>query len=228
MSAAVVEIAPSILAADFARLGVQVNQAESGGATFLHIDVMDGHFVPNISIGIPVVESLRKHTPMVLDCHLMVSDPDAFIDPFCKAGAQMITVHQEACTHLARTLGLIADLGAAPGVALNPATPVFLLEEVLAQVRQVLVMTVNPGFGGQKFIASAMGKIERLDRIRAERGLDFLIQADGGVTTANARALAEAGCDILVAGSSVFGTDDVTGNVIALSDCANRSAPVRA
>ena len=223
-----VEISPSILAADFARLGEEVDAAARGGARSLHVDVMDGHFVPNISIGIPVVRSLRAHTDLVLDCHLMVSNPDAYLGPFREAGARMITVHQEACRHLARTLDAIRDLGAAPGVALNPGTPLGALEEILPLASHVLVMSVNPGFGGQEFIGSALDKIARLRRIRLERSLGFRIQVDGGVNAGNAGALANAGCDILVAGSSVFGRGDPEEAVRSLADRANPAALFRA
>lgn len=223
-----VEISPSILAADFARLGDQVDAVARGGARMVHVDVMDGRFVPNISIGVPIVESLSRHTELLLDCHLMVERPDAFLEPFRRAGAWMITVHQEACPHLARTLDVIRGLGAAAGVALNPATPLSALEEILPAADLVLVMSVNPGFGGQVFIESAVGKVARLAAIREERGLDFRIQVDGGVGAGNAQRLGAAGCDILVAGSSVFGGSDPAAAVRDLREKANLPATSRA
>ncbi len=187
----------------------------------LHLDVMDGRFVPNISIGIPVVESLRGHTELLLDCHLMVSEPEPYLGPFRQAGAGTITVHQEACVHLGRTLGVIRDLGATAGVALNPGTPLGTLEEVLPDVGLVLIMSVHPGFGGQTFLPSSLDKVRRLHRIRRDRGLAFRIQVDGGIDPGNARDLAEAGCDILVVGSSVFGSGDIAEAVRSLSGIAN-------
>lgn len=222
------EISPSILAADFTRLGEQVEAVARGGARMLHVDVMDGHFVPNISIGIPVVQSLSRSTDLVLDCHLMVARPEPFLEPFVAAGAGMVTVHQEACPHLGRAVDQIKSLGATAGVALNPATPLSTLEEILPDVDLVLVMSVNPGFGGQPFLAASLPKIARLDRERRERGLSFKIQVDGGVTAANAADLAAAGCDILVAGSSVFGAADAGAAMRELSDQANLPALVRA
>ncbi len=223
-----VEISPSILAADFARLGEQVEAAAHGGARMLHVDVMDGHFVPNISIGVPVVESLGQHTDLILDCHLMVERPDPYLLPFYRAGARMITVHQEACPHLARTLDVIRELGAAAGVALNPATPLSMLEEILPLADLVLIMSVNPGFGGQQFMDSAYGRVARLKKMRSDHALGFRIQVDGGVNSGNARRLAAAGCDILVAGSSVFGHGDVAAAVRGLSECANLPAAATA
>ncbi len=184
-----VEISPSILAADFANLGQQVKEAERGGAQMLHFDVMDGHFVPNISIGVPVLASLRRATGLVLDCHLMVANPGAYTGAFIDAGAEMVTVHQEACLHLGREIARIRDRGAAAGVALNPATPLSTLDEILPEVDLVLLMSVNPGFGGQSFIPSSLDKVERLDSIRRQRGLNFRIQVDGGVNGENAGPL---------------------------------------
>ena len=218
------EISPSILAADFARLGEQVDEAAHGGARMLHVDVMDGHFVPNISIGVPVVKSLRLRTDLVLDCHLMISNPDNYLDAFANAGARIVTVHQEACPHLGRTVNRIKELGAAAGVALNPATPLATLEEVLPEADLVLVMSVHPGFGGQSFLPSSLDKINRLNHVRQRRGLNFRIQVDGGVNVDNAGPLREAGCDILVAGSSVFRTGDIAGAVRGLADRANLPA----
>lgn len=222
------EISPSILAADFAVLGEQVRQAELGGAQMLHVDVMDGHFVPNISIGIPVVESLARSTDSVLDCHLMVTRPEDYTRAFVDAGAKMVTVHQETCPHLGRIIGQIQASGAAAGVALNPATPLNTLDEVLADVDLVLIMSVHPGFGGQSFLPTSLDKVRRLSELRRQAGYKFRIQVDGGVNMDNAELLAAAGCDILVAGSSVFGADDIAEAVRALSARANLPALVNA
>jgi len=203
-----VEVLPSILSADFARLGEDVAKVERAGASVLHVDVMDGHFVPNISIGVPVVECLRKVTKLKLDVHLMIANADKYVPVFIQAGADRILVHQEACPHLDRTLHLIQSEGAAAGVVLNPGTPVATLSEVLEVVDQVLIMSVNPGFGGQKFIANSLHKIRDLARRRKELGRDFVIEIDGGVSLENAAELVRAGCDWLVAGSSIFHTDD--------------------
>jgi ribulose-phosphate 3-epimerase len=203
-----VQIAPSILASDFAHLADQVRAVEHGGAEILHVDVMDGHFVPNITVGPPVVACLRKATRLVLDCHLMISDPDQHVGAFCEAGAGMVSVHQEACVHLDRTLNHIRACGAAPGVVINPATPVETLAEVLAIVDYVLVMSVNPGFGGQEFIPRTLDKIRRLAAIRERQGLDFRIEIDGGVELHNVAEVVRAGVDIVVAGTSVFHTPD--------------------
>jgi len=203
-----VEVLPSILSADFARLGEDVARVERAGASVLHVDVMDGHFVPNISIGVPVVESLRKVTKLKLDVHLMISDADKYAPVFIQAGADRILVHQEACPHLDRTLRMIQSEGAAAGVVLNPGTPVATLSEVLDVVDQVLVMSVNPGFGGQKFIPNSLHKIRYLARRRKELGRDFVIEIDGGVSLENASEIVRAGCDWLVAGSSIFHTED--------------------
>ena len=203
-----VEILPSILAADFARLGEEIAKVERAGASILHVDVMDGHFVPNISIGIPVVESIRKVTRLKLDVHLMITDPDKYAPEFIKAGADHVLVHQEACTHLDRTLRIIRDDGALAGVVLNPATPIATLNEVLPLVDHVLIMSVNPGFGGQTFIPNALNKIRALAWKRKELGLNFAIEIDGGVALDNAADIVRAGCDWLVAGSSIFHTPD--------------------
>jgi ribulose-phosphate 3-epimerase len=184
----------------------EVRAVEAAGVSMLHCDVMDGHFVPNISLGPPVVESLRRATHLKLDVHLMITDPDQYAPAFAKAGAQMISVHQEACRHLNRSLNLLKDLGVKAGVVINPGTPVCTLFEVLDIVDYVLVMSVNPGFGGQKFIPGSLRKIQELDRIRSERGLQYAIEIDGGVTAANTADIVKAGCDWLVVGSSVFHT----------------------
>ena len=203
-----VQIAPSILSADFSRLGEQVETVKSGGASMLHVDVMDGRFVPNISIGVPVVRSLRAATDLILDCHLMIEEPDRYVPAFIEAGAQMISVHQEACPHLDRSVQLIRDLGAQAGVVLNPATPVHLLDDLLGSLDFVLIMSVNPGFGGQRLLPYTLDKVRRLAELREERGLSYRIEIDGGVTLDNLSAIVEAGCDIVVAGSSIFGTVD--------------------
>lgn len=201
-------IAPSILSADFAALGNEISAVENAGADWIHVDVMDGHFVPNITIGPIVVESLKRQTKLPLDVHLMISDPDKYISAFVKAGANYVTVHQETLNHLHRTLGVIHDLGARAGVSINPGTPVESLSEILPHLDLVLVMTVNPGFGGQKFIDTCLGKIEKLAKWRKERGLNFLIEADGGIAENTAEAVSRAGCDVFVAGSAIFNTKD--------------------
>jgi len=199
-----IELAASILSADFARLGAEAQAAVEGGATVLHVDIMDGHFVPNLTIGPPVVASLRKISQVPLDCHLMIERPDEFIPVFAEAGVDWISVHQEACTHLDRTLHLIASHGCKPGVVINPATPIHVLDEVLPLVHHVLVMSVNPGFGGQTFIQSSLKKIASLSKIRESRRLQFRIEVDGGVHHNTAATIVRAGAEILVAGSAVF------------------------
>jgi len=207
-----IELAASILSADFARLADQVRAATEGGATVVHVDVMDGHFVPNITIGPPVVKSLRKATELPLDCHLMIENPDQYIPDFAAAGADWISVHQEACRHLNRTLHLIRDHDVSPGVVINPATPVEMLSEVLDLVDYVLVMSVNPGFGGQKFIPGAVHKIRRLAELRAERRLNYRIEVDGGIAVDTVGDVVRAGAEILVAGNAVFGHGDPKSN----------------
>lgn len=199
-----IEVAASILSADFARLGEQVQGAVAGGATVLHLDVMDGHFVPNIAIGPAVVASLRKVSSVPLDCHLMIEQPDQFIPAFAEAGADWIAVHQEACVHLHRTLQVISSHGCKPGAVINPATPVSALDEILPLVHHVLIMSVNPGFGGQTFIPASLRKIEQLAKIRESRGLQFRIEVDGGVHYDTVAELVRAGAEILVAGSAIF------------------------
>ncbi len=201
-----IEILPSILAADFTRLGEQVAQVESAGARMLHVDVMDGHFVPNLTLGPPVVESLRKATRLVLDVHLMIEDPDHFAPIFIQAGANQVLVHQEACRNLDRTLHMIREHGAKAGVVINPATPVGLLDEVLEIVDSVLVMSVNPGFGGQEFIPNSLNKVRQLAARRRERRLHFAIEIDGGITLENVADAVRAGVDWVVAGTSIFHT----------------------
>jgi ribulose-phosphate 3-epimerase len=203
-----IELAFSILASDFAHLADEIAAAERGGGTIVHVDVMDGHFVPNITFGPPMVKAIRPITRLPLDCHLMIENPDAFIADFAAAGADMISVHQEVCRHLHRTLQLIAQHNVKPGVVLNPATPVETLIEVLPMVHYVLVMSVNPGFGGQKFLPLALGKIARLAELRAEMGLNFRIEVDGGVAHDTVAQVVQAGADMLVAGSAVFAPGD--------------------
>lgn len=215
-----VEIAPSILAANFACLGDGIAAVERGGAEMLHVDVMDGHFVPNISIGVPVVASLRKATRMTLDVHLMIESPETYIPAFAEAGADMISVHEEATPHLDRALSLIREHGCKPGAVINPATPVAALSEVLGIVDHVLVMSVNPGFGGQKFIAGALGKIRELKRIRESYNHTFRIEVDGGVGPDNVAELVRAGAEILVAGTSIFHTPDIAEAVRSLKRMA--------
>jgi len=219
-----IELAPSILSADFARLGEQVRTAAAGGAHVIHVDVMDGHFVPNLTIGPPVVKSLRKVTDLPLDCHLMIENPDEFIPAFADAGVNWISVHQEACRHLNRTLYLIKSHGCLAGVVINPATPVETLSEVLDIVDYVLVMSVNPGFGAQKFIPSTMHKMRRLTEIRRQRGLDYRIEVDGGVALDTVADVVRAGAEILVAGNAVFGSGDPKKNAEALLRAATEAA----
>ncbi|HKW93176.1 MAG TPA: ribulose-phosphate 3-epimerase [Methylomirabilota bacterium] len=199
-------IAPSILSADFTALGDAIARVEAAGADQLHVDVMDGHFVPNLTIGPPVIESIRKRTRLPLDVHLMIEEPERWIETYVRAGADYLTVHAEACAHLQRALTLIRETGARSGVALNPSTPPEVLQYVLDDLDLVLVMSVNPGFGGQSFIPRAYDKIRRLRAMLGTR--DVLVSVDGGVKAANAGALARAGATVLVAGSSVFGTAD--------------------
>lgn len=202
------EIAPSILSADFTRLSEEITAAAAGGAKMLHIDVMDGHFVPNITIGLPVVKSLRKITDMVLDCHLMISEPGRYAVEFVKAGADMVSVHVEADDHLQRTLTAIRETGAKAGVAINPGTPLDVLAEVLPYADFILLMSVNPGFGGQKFVPTMLDKLRRLKNIIDERGLAVGIEIDGGIDETNIGDIVEAGAGMVVAGSAVFGGGD--------------------
>ncbi|MGD0941287.1 MAG: ribulose-phosphate 3-epimerase [Terracidiphilus sp.] len=219
-----VELLPSILSADFAHLADQVAAAQRGGGTVIHVDVMDGHFVPNITLGPPVVKSLRKCTPLPLDCHLMIENPDQFIPAFAEAGANWVSVHYEACPHLHRSLELIAHHGMKPGVVINPATRVELLTEILPMVHHVLVMSVNPGFGGQQFIEFSLDKIRRLAAIRQELGLAFRIEVDGGVAHDTVARVVQAGAELLVAGNAIFGAGHPEQDARALLAVAREAA----
>ncbi|MGB6384696.1 MAG: ribulose-phosphate 3-epimerase [Terriglobales bacterium] len=221
-----IDLAPSILAADFAHLADQIERATAGGGSVIHVDIMDGHFVPNLTLGPPVVKSLRRATRLPLDCHLMIENPDLFIPEFADAGADWISVHQEACRHLNRTLNLIKQHNCRAGVVINPATPVETLSEVLDIVDYVLVMSVNPGFGGQKFIPTTLHKMTRLAEIRARNGYQFRIEVDGGVALDTVTDVVRAGAEILVAGSAVFGEGDPKTNAQTLLEAA-RSASLQ-
>ena len=222
MAARRVRIGPSILAADFLRLGEQIAEAEAAGADFVHVDVMDGRFVPNISIGLPVLEAVRRATKLPVDVHLMIAEPERYAARFVAAGADLVTVHVEACDHLHGTLRAIADAGATPSVTLNPATPLSALEEAIPLVGQVLVMSVNPGFGGQSFIPEMLDKISRLRAILDKRNPTCLLEVDGGVNDANVHQVVAAGADSLVIGSAVFATDGTVQQAIAaLRQAAN-------
>jgi ribulose-phosphate 3-epimerase len=199
------EIAPSILSADFTRLAEEINAVKAGGANILHVDVMDGHFVPNITIGLPVVKSIRNATDMTIDTHLMIAEPGRYAVKFVEAGADMVSVHVEADDHLHRTLTAIREAGAEAGVAINPATPLVALEEALPYADFVLLMSVNPGFGGQKFVPTSLDKLRRLRQMIVERGLKTKIEIDGGIDASNISTIVDAGAEIIVAGSAVFG-----------------------
>jgi len=222
-----IEIAPSILAANFARLGEEIRAVEEGGADVIHVDVMDGHFVPNITIGIPVVASLSKATRLPLDVHLMIERPEEYIEDFVRAGASRVLIHQEATVHLDRALSMIRELGAQAGAAINPATPIVMLTDVLDKVDTVLVMSVNPGFGGQKFIPGSLEKIRQLNQWRARYNGAFRIEVDGGVDAQNAVELAQAGANTFVAGTSIFHTPDPVGAVRQLRKLATEALSQR-
>jgi ribulose-phosphate 3-epimerase len=214
-------IAPSILSADFARLGEEIRAVEAAGADWIHVDVMDGHFVPNITFGPVMVEAARRVTRLPLDVHLMITDPDRFIPDFARAGASSISVHVETCTHLHRTVHLIRDSGAKPGAVLNPATPVEALEWIIADVDFVLLMGVNPGFGGQAFIPGTLDKLRAVRRLIAARGLQTLIEVDGGVSARTIGGMAAAGADVFVAGSAIFGSGDYPAAIRSLKEPIN-------
>lgn len=217
-----IQIAPSILSADFTRLGQQVREVEDAGAGILHVDVMDGHFVPNISIGIPVVESLRPITKLPIDTHLMISEADRYIERFAKAGADMISVHVEAVPHLHRSLDLIHNLGCKAGVVLNPGTSLSSLDEILPYTDFILIMSVNPGFGGQKFIKSSIQKISNLRKMIQDRGLNVHIEVDGGIDMTTAPLVTEAGAEWLVAGSAIFCAPSPGEAVVQMQKVANQ------
>jgi len=219
-----VELCASILSADFARLAEEVAAAERGGATVIHVDIMDGHFVPNLTIGPPVVKCLRNATRLPLDCHLMVENADDLIEPLAEAGANWVIVHYEACRHLHRTLQLIAHHGMRPAVVINPATRVDMLIEVLPMVHHVLIMSVNPGFGGQEFIPFSLDKIRALVKMRQELGLGFRIEVDGGVAHDTVAQVVQAGADLLVAGNAVFGEGHAERDARVLLEAARQAA----
>ncbi|MBL8170366.1 MAG: ribulose-phosphate 3-epimerase [Acidobacteria bacterium] len=220
-----VEIAPSILSADFTRLGEQIAAVEQAGASYIHVDVMDGHFVPNLTLGPFIVEWVRRATNLPIDTHLMIEDPDKFIGAFAKAGANLISVHPEATYHLHRTVHFIRDAGCQAGVVLNPATPLAMIEDVLADVNYVLLMSVNPGFGGQKFISASLDKLRRLRELIRQRNPQVRIEIDGGIGVETAGDVVAAGAEILVAGSAIFGQPDPGQAVQALIRAA--SVPIR-
>ena len=222
-----VELLPSILSADFAYLADEVQAAEAGGGTVIHFDVMDGHFVPNLTIGTPVLESLRKVTELPIDCHMMIDNPNDFVQLFAEAGANWMSVHYEACRHLHRTLEHIAEHGMRPGVVINPATEEELLIPVLGMVHHVLVMSVNPGFGGQSFIPYSLKKIRRLKELRQELGLTYRIEVDGGVAHDTIAQVVEAGAELLVAGSAVFANGRAEQNARELLQAAQLAAAER-
>ena len=219
-----VELVPSILSADFAHLADEIAAAERGGGTVIHVDVMDGHFVPNMTLGPPVVKSLRKATKLPLDCHLMIDNPNDFIPAFADSGADWVSVHYEVCPHLHRTLELILHHGMKPGVVLNPATRVDLLQEILPMVHHVLIMSVNPGFGGQEFIPFSLQKIRTLARMREDLGLGFKIEVDGGVAHDTIAQVVQAGAELLVAGNAVFGAGAPERDARALLEAARAAA----
>ncbi len=221
------EILPSILSADFARLGDEISKVERAGISMLHLDIMDGHFVPNLTIGPPVVKSIRKITRLTLDVHLMISDPDKYAPLFIEAGADQVLVHQEVCPHLDRTLRMIQSEGARAGVVLNPSTPVATLMDVLDVADYVLIMSVNPGFGGQRFIPNALNKVRRLDALRKERRLQLPIEIDGGISLENLGDVVRAGVDWVVAGSAVFHSEDPEATVRQMQQTAAEALSVR-
>ena len=222
-----VQIVPSILAADFSRLASEIERVEQAGASMLHVDIMDGHFVPNITFGPAVVKAIRRVTRLTLDLHLMITDPDRFAPMFIEAGADQISVQQEACPHLDRTLNMIRSEGAKAGVVINPATPLAMIEEVLEVADFVLIMSVNPGFGGQPFIPRTLEKVRRLDRKRRDLGIPLKIEIDGGIGADNVAEVVRAGCDWIVTGTSVFHTPDPGAAWANLMAIAREASPVQ-
>ncbi len=222
-----IRIAPSVLAADFANLEAEVNRVMQGGADWIHLDVMDGHFVPNMTIGPAVIRSLRNITSLPLDTHLMISEPDRYLEAFREAGADILTVHVEACPHLHRTVQRIRELGARAGVSVNPATPTSLLRDIIADVDLVLVMTVNPGFGGQAFIPHSVQRIREVAALAEARGVQPFIEVDGGIDSATAPVVADAGANVLVAGSYIFGSPQPAEAIATLRDVASRAVAAR-
>ena len=216
-------IAPSILPADGGRLGSEIAAVEKAGADWIHVDVMDGHFVPNITMGPAIIAALRKTTKLPFDVHLMIKNPDSYVESFAAAGADYITVHVEAATHLHRTVELIKKAGKKAGVSLNPATPLSSIEEILPDIDLLLIMSVNPGFGGQQFIKNSLVKIKRANKMLAELPQKPLLEVDGGVNLSNISAIAQAGADVLVAGAAVFGTADYAQTIAALKIAANKT-----
>jgi len=219
-------IAPSILSADFARLAEEVARVEAAGADWLHVDVMDGHFVPNLTVGPPIVEALRKATKLPLDVHLMMTNPDQFIPEFAEAGADYVTVHVEACAHLHRTIQSIKERGVKAGVTLNPATSLATVEEILGEADLLLIMSVNPGFGGQQFIPSVLDKIARARQLIDRTGSGAVLEVDGGVKVENAGRIVQAGADVLVSGSAIFGSSDYGAVIGALRQASRGAVPV--
>ena len=209
-------VAPSLLACDFSRLKEEIKAVERAGADMLHIDVMDGRFVPNITVGQPVVSSIKRITALPLDIHLMILEPMDHIKSFIDSGADIITIHWEACNHIHKAIGMIRDYGAKPGVSLNPATPVSMLKNILGELYLAIIMTVNPGFGGQKFISSALNKIKELSEIKKNTHTNVLIEVDGGINPGNAGIVTDAGADILVAGTSIFGAKDYRSAILSM------------
>lgn len=218
-----IQIAPSILSADFGRLAEEVSRVEAAGADLIHIDVMDGHFVPNLTVGPPIVEALRKVTTLPLDVHLMITDPDSFIPEFAQAGANYLTVHVETCSHLRRTIQCIKEHGVKAGVTLKPSTPLSTLEEIIVEVDLLLIMSVNPGFGGQKFIPSSLDKIAQGRQLIARTGSHAVLEVDGGVKIENVAEIVKAGSGILVAGSAIFDSPDYTATIRAFRAEAHKA-----